>query len=366
MLSLFYGVGILSVFYCMGYPGPLLWILKTVHVFLCLCKVYQPLKLKFYEAYPVSGSVHAAVDDCLGTRRHCEKNGEEIRAKVEEVGEQSIRYRKFTNLTGPVYSIARGEVFVIRYESGAKDIITPLDRSAAAGKTQDTGIAAPSQQAMRQAVARAERRKRDKLWTFGLRAGAGVSFWSFKDDLKAQFGSSSEQVSFTSNPRLGFAASAFAERYFNRTGHGHLGVGVGYMQNGGSTEGTVQDESFTYDMRYDAFAVDVYYGMRPVKNGFYMRYGLRLQLPVGMKLRMGASPNLAGLIEGTDTDVALDTWYDVDKELRKSIVPAVNLTYGYTFGHADIGLQWAMAFASPHQEMGKSPWSLSLDFAYRF
>ena len=39
---------------------------------------------------------------------------------------------------------------------------------------------------------------------------------------------------------------------------------------------------------------------------------------------------------------------------------------GYTFGHADIGLQWAMAFASPHQEMGKSPWSLSLDFAYRF
>lgn len=294
------------------------------------------------------------------------KNGEEIRAKEEEVGEQSIRYRKFTNLTGPVYSIARGEVFVIRYESGAKDIITPLDRSAAAGKTQDTGIAAPSQQAMRQAVARAERRKRDKLWTFGLRAGAGVSFWSFKDDLKAQFGSSSEQVSFTSNPRLGFAASAFAERYFNRTGHGHLGVGVGYMQNGGSTEGTVQDESFTYDMRYDAFAVDVYYGMRPVKNGFYMRYGLRLQLPVGMKLRMGASPNLAGLIEGTDTDVALDTWYDVDKELRKSIVPAVNLTYGYTFGHADIGLQWAMAFASPHQEMGKSPWSLSLDFAYRF
>ena len=62
------------------------------------------------------------------------KNGEEIRAKVEEVGERSIRYRKFTNLTGPVYSISRSEVFVIRYESGAKDIITPLDRPAAAGK----------------------------------------------------------------------------------------------------------------------------------------------------------------------------------------------------------------------------------------
>ena len=67
------------------------------------------------------------------------KNGEEIRAKVEEVGERSIRYRKFTNLTGPVYSISRSEVFVIRYESGAKDIITPLDRPAAAGKRPDPG-----------------------------------------------------------------------------------------------------------------------------------------------------------------------------------------------------------------------------------
>lgn len=71
------------------------------------------------------------------------KNGEEIRAKVEEVGERSIRYRKFTNLTGPVYSISRSEVFVIRYESGAKDIITPLDRPAAAGKRPDPGAAVP-------------------------------------------------------------------------------------------------------------------------------------------------------------------------------------------------------------------------------
>ena len=81
------------------------------------------------------------------------KNGEEIRAKVEEVGERSIRYRKFTNLTGPVYSISRSEVFVIRYESGAKDIITPLDRPAAAGKRPDPGAAVPSQAAVSRAAA---------------------------------------------------------------------------------------------------------------------------------------------------------------------------------------------------------------------
>ena len=83
------------------------------------------------------------------------KNGEEIRAKVEEVGERSIRYRKFTNLTGPVYSISRSEVFVIRYESGAKDIITPLDRPAAAGKRPD-----PPSRRRRQSRAPPPKRKR--------------------------------------------------------------------------------------------------------------------------------------------------------------------------------------------------------------
>ena len=73
------------------------------------------------------------------------KNGEEIRAKVEEVGEQSIRYRKFTNLTGPVYSIARGEVFVIRYESGAKDIIS-------------TGLLRPGKRRTRESPPRRSRR----------------------------------------------------------------------------------------------------------------------------------------------------------------------------------------------------------------
>ena len=85
------------------------------------------------------------------------KNGEEIRAKVEEVGERSIRYRKFTNLTGPVYSISRSEVFVIRYESGAKDIITPLDRPAAAGRDRTRE---PPSRRRRQSRAPPPKRKR--------------------------------------------------------------------------------------------------------------------------------------------------------------------------------------------------------------
>ncbi len=50
------------------------------------------------------------------------KNGDEIKAKVEEVLATEIKYRKFENLTGPLYSIAKTEVFMIKYENGSKDV----------------------------------------------------------------------------------------------------------------------------------------------------------------------------------------------------------------------------------------------------
>lgn len=50
------------------------------------------------------------------------KNGDEIKAKVEEVLATEIKYRKFENLTGPVYSIPKSEIFMIKYENGSKDV----------------------------------------------------------------------------------------------------------------------------------------------------------------------------------------------------------------------------------------------------
>lgn len=50
------------------------------------------------------------------------KNGDEIKAKVEEVLAAEIKYRKFENLTGPVYSMPKSEIFMIKYENGSKDV----------------------------------------------------------------------------------------------------------------------------------------------------------------------------------------------------------------------------------------------------
>lgn len=149
------------------------------------------------------------------------KNGEEIRAKVEEVGERSIGYRKFTNLTGPVYSISRSEVFVIRYESGAKDIITPLDRPAAAGKRPDPGAAVPVAGGQSRApAAQTKKKERAKLWEWGVRADIGLSFWSMKDDINGMIGSLSSAVRMlfprakarASEPGCRFSANAISGR----------------------------------------------------------------------------------------------------------------------------------------------------------
>lgn len=49
-------------------------------------------------------------------------NGIEIKAKVQEIDDVIIKYHKYDNITGPIYSIKKWEVFMIRYENGTKDV----------------------------------------------------------------------------------------------------------------------------------------------------------------------------------------------------------------------------------------------------
>jgi hypothetical protein len=51
------------------------------------------------------------------------KNGDEIRAKITEINTDNVKYRKFDNLEGPVHTLLRSEIFMIKYENGDKDII---------------------------------------------------------------------------------------------------------------------------------------------------------------------------------------------------------------------------------------------------
>lgn len=48
-------------------------------------------------------------------------DGTKVDAKVEEITETAVKYRKATNLTGPIYSIPITSVWTIVYENGSTD-----------------------------------------------------------------------------------------------------------------------------------------------------------------------------------------------------------------------------------------------------
>jgi hypothetical protein len=63
------------------------------------------------------------------------KNGNETQAKVTEIGLDEIKYKKFSNLDGPTYTLQKSEVFMIKYENGDKDFFG-LDNATAEEETE--------------------------------------------------------------------------------------------------------------------------------------------------------------------------------------------------------------------------------------
>jgi len=66
------------------------------------------------------------------------KNGDEINAKVEEVGVSDVKYKKFDNQDGPLYTLLKSEIFMIKYANGVKEVFT-----AEAVNTNTSGSNAP-------------------------------------------------------------------------------------------------------------------------------------------------------------------------------------------------------------------------------
>jgi len=66
------------------------------------------------------------------------KNSDEIKALVQEVGTEYVKYKKFDNQSGPVYNVAISEIFMIKYENGSKDVFT--NSTVPTAKTPSTPI----------------------------------------------------------------------------------------------------------------------------------------------------------------------------------------------------------------------------------
>jgi hypothetical protein len=62
------------------------------------------------------------------------KNGDEIKSKVLEITPNEVKYKRFDNLNGPIVTIPKPEVFMIKYENGTKDVFNGATLSGSNGK----------------------------------------------------------------------------------------------------------------------------------------------------------------------------------------------------------------------------------------
>lgn len=71
-------------------------------------------------------------------------NGDEIKAKVIDVDEDKVRYKKWTNKSGPTYSLGTDKIFMIKYQNGDKDVFQKNGKSnkssASATSTGNDGV----------------------------------------------------------------------------------------------------------------------------------------------------------------------------------------------------------------------------------
>lgn len=68
------------------------------------------------------------------------KSGDDIKAKVLEVNTTEIKYKKIDNIDGPIFSVLKSEVLIIRYENGTKDIFTsskPINETKSSSLSDD-------------------------------------------------------------------------------------------------------------------------------------------------------------------------------------------------------------------------------------
>jgi hypothetical protein len=55
------------------------------------------------------------------------KSGENIIVKIIEVGSAEVKYKKVTNINGPIYSTLKSDLMLIRYENGSKDDFSSIN-----------------------------------------------------------------------------------------------------------------------------------------------------------------------------------------------------------------------------------------------
>ena len=79
------------------------------------------LHIVAYAGFPVTETSNIVSEECDNIIL---KNGEEISAKIIEITPDLIKYKKCNNQDGPIVSINKSEVMMIKYSNGTKELVS--------------------------------------------------------------------------------------------------------------------------------------------------------------------------------------------------------------------------------------------------
>ena len=115
------------------------------------------------------------VSICFSQDVITKKTGEDIQAKILEVGQTEIKYKRFDNSEGPSFTISKSDVLMIRYSNGTKDIFALEKTASSAEKTASSAEkTASSAESESKAEDLCEQGKSDaKINYKGKKSGAG-------------------------------------------------------------------------------------------------------------------------------------------------------------------------------------------------
>ena len=71
------------------------------------------------------------------------RNGDEVEAKVTKVGTTEVEYHKWSNQDGPVYTVAKSDVFMVKYKNGEKDVFDNVTAKSDNSPKSESNSSAP-------------------------------------------------------------------------------------------------------------------------------------------------------------------------------------------------------------------------------
>jgi hypothetical protein len=191
------------------------------------------------------------------------KSGDEIKAKVQEIGTDNVKYKKYENQNGPTYTMMKSDIFMIKYENGDKDVFTApsAQQPTAPKKTEEPQTQQSDEYAqIKNVIKNTSVPLRDNMFEIGIRGDFGFNAMYVQ----------SASANYSDDTGYGFVAgpSIFCDIYPKKTSVWLFGTGVGWW-----TQTVLFDES---DYNHSHVNWDLYFGGRDPKAHIYTKVGIRL------------------------------------------------------------------------------------------